>query len=699
MGQEKLFFFVLFLLGGFDDLLGVLRGNFLVSFKAHGEGAAALRHGTKVGGILEHFALGNFGGYALGAVYLVHTHDAAAALIDVADDVAHVLVGDGDFYVIDGLKEDGAGLIELLEREAGSGLERHFRGVNRVVGTVVQFRGQAYYREAGENALLDVVAKALFNGGDKVARYYAADNGIFEDELGIGGIVVGTELDNNVTELAVSAGLLLMASAYVDLLADGLTVRNFGILKDALYAELGCKLLRGNFDVEFAETGEQGLGGLNILGDGEGRVFFDQTVESGEDLVFFAGLLGVYGHRDAGSREVDVSKLDGLGSIAQGVTGGYGAELGEGADVTSDNLGGGVGLLAEHEVNGAGLFSLFGVGVVEVGFGRKNAGIDLDKRKLTNEGVSQGLEYLSGEGLVILGDALFLVAGLGIYTLKNLVGGRRHEVNDEVEQHIDADTVEGVEAYNGNDAAVGDTLAQTEHGVFGRKFHFFEELFHELFISAGCGFHERLFVAFDGGFYVCGAGNFLKGLAFAHIGFTVENGSNADKLALFNDRNNDGRYMAAVLGSDGFQRLFEVGVFTGHVVDNDHAGRVVLVALGPGFFRAYIQTANSAYGDQGAFAYAQRAHHFAGKIEEAGNIYKVNLGFLILQRRERGGDGNLTANLFRIVVGRRSSVFNAALTVDRAGSEKHGFYQRGLTFAAVTKYGDITNVLSLIVLH
>jgi len=437
----ELFFLVLFLLGRFDDLLGILSGNFLVALKVHGEGAAALRHGTKVGGILEHFALGNFGGYALGAVYLVHTHDAAAALIDVADDVAHVLVGDGDFYVIDGLKEDGAGLIELLEREAGSGLERHFRGVNRVVGTVVQFRGQAYYREAGENALLDVVAKALFNGGDKVARYYAADNGIFEDELGIGGYVVRTELDNDVAELAVSAGLLLMASANVDLLADGLAIGDFGILKDALYAELGSKLLGGNFDVKFAKAAQKGLGGLNILGDGEGGVFFDQTVESGEDLVFFASLLGVDGHGDAGSRELDVGELDGLGSVAQGVAGGYGTELGEGADVASDNLGGGVGLLAEHEVDGAGLFSLFGVGIVEVGFGGKNAGIDLDQGKLTNEGVSQGLEDLSREGLVVLGDALFLVAGLGIYALDNLVSGRRHEIDDGVHEHVDADAV------------------------------------------------------------------------------------------------------------------------------------------------------------------------------------------------------------------------------------------------------------------
>ena len=77
-----------------------------------------------------------------------------------------------------------------------------------MVGTVVQLGGQTDNREAGQNAVLDVVAQALFNRGDEVARYNAADNRIFEDEVG-GTVVVGTELDPYIAELTMSADCFL----------------------------------------------------------------------------------------------------------------------------------------------------------------------------------------------------------------------------------------------------------------------------------------------------------------------------------------------------------------------------------------------------------------------------------------------------------------------------------------------------------
>ena len=124
-----------------------------------------------------------------------------------------------------------------------------------------------------------------------------------------------------------------------------------------------------------------------------------------------------------------------------------------------------------------------------------------------------------------------------------------------------------------------------------------------------------------------------------------------------------------------------------------------LVALRPGLLRADVQTADRAHGDQRAFAHAQRAHHFAGKIEVAGNVDEVDFGVLILQGRQRRRNGNLTANLLRIVVGRRGAVFYAALTINDACRVKKSFDQRGLAFAAVSQHGDIADVFSLIILH
>ena len=66
----------------------------------HGEGAAGLGHGAQVDGIAHELGLG-----ALGLDDLLtvagrgHAHNAAAALIEVAEDIAHVLIGHGDLQL------------------------------------------------------------------------------------------------------------------------------------------------------------------------------------------------------------------------------------------------------------------------------------------------------------------------------------------------------------------------------------------------------------------------------------------------------------------------------------------------------------------------------------------------------------------------------------------------------------------------
>ena len=107
-----------FTLAGFDDLLRIRSGNLLVTLKAHREGAARLRHGAQIRGILEHFGERRFSGHALQLADFVHAHDAATALVHIADDVAHVLIRHIHLDVVDGLEQDRVGTGQLLEREA-----------------------------------------------------------------------------------------------------------------------------------------------------------------------------------------------------------------------------------------------------------------------------------------------------------------------------------------------------------------------------------------------------------------------------------------------------------------------------------------------------------------------------------------------------------------------------------------------------
>ena len=143
----------------------------------------------------------------------------------------------------------------------------------------------------------------------------------------------------------------------------------------------------------------------------------------------------------------------------------------------------------------------------------------------------------------------------------------------------------------------------------------------------------------------------------------------------------------------------EVGVLAVHVVDHDHAGVVVFVAGGPGLFRAHVQAVDGAHADQRAFAHSQGAHHLTGEIEEAGDVHQVDLGILILQGRDGGADGNLAADLLRIVVGGGGSVLHPTLAVDGAGGVEHGLHQSGFALSAVSQHGDVTNVGSGIIFH
>ena len=73
-----------------------------------------------------------------------------------------------------------------------------------MVGTIVELGMQARHREAGEDTLDEVVAQALLNGRDEVARNSAADNGVFELEFDAR--LGWRELDPDIAELAMTAG-------------------------------------------------------------------------------------------------------------------------------------------------------------------------------------------------------------------------------------------------------------------------------------------------------------------------------------------------------------------------------------------------------------------------------------------------------------------------------------------------------------
>ena len=107
--------------------------------KFHGIRPAPLGHGSQVGGVGQHLRERRLSLDDGRAAFRIHSLDAPAPAVEVAHDVARVVLRHGDFNVHDGLDQAGFGLFDgLLERLRARQLEGNFRGVHLVIRAVVK---------------------------------------------------------------------------------------------------------------------------------------------------------------------------------------------------------------------------------------------------------------------------------------------------------------------------------------------------------------------------------------------------------------------------------------------------------------------------------------------------------------------------------------------------------------------------------
>ena len=104
--------------------------------------------------------------------------DTAAAGVDIADNVAHVLLRHRYLYLHDRLKKYRACLCHsILERHGSGNVECHLGGVDLMVGTVVYICAYAQYRESAKDTSLCSLFDTLADSRDVFLRNRTADNG------------------------------------------------------------------------------------------------------------------------------------------------------------------------------------------------------------------------------------------------------------------------------------------------------------------------------------------------------------------------------------------------------------------------------------------------------------------------------------------------------------------------------------------
>ena len=127
--------------------------------------------------------------------------------------------------------------------------------------------------------------------GHVLSRDRAAEDVV--DELEVAAARQRLDPDLAVAELAVAAGLLLVAAVRLGGGRDRLAVGNPRRLELDLDAEAPFQLRDGDLDMELALPGEQQLVGLRVAAVVDRRVFLFEPVHRAADLVLVAAALGL----------------------------------------------------------------------------------------------------------------------------------------------------------------------------------------------------------------------------------------------------------------------------------------------------------------------------------------------------------------------------------------------------------------------
>ena len=168
----------------------------------------------------------------------------------------------------------------------------------------------------------------------------------FVGELEVAAARQRFHLDPAIAELAVAAGLLLVAALDVGPAANGFAVGNLRRFQGDIHAVALLQAADDDFHVLLAAAGEQELPGLRIAVEAQRLVFFQNAVDGVAHAVFVVARLGFNGEGDGGLRQFDRRIGDIEALFGQGVAGQGVLELGDGADIAGVQFGDGLQGLA-----------------------------------------------------------------------------------------------------------------------------------------------------------------------------------------------------------------------------------------------------------------------------------------------------------------------------------------------------------------
>src|SRR5512138_2735299 len=609
-----------------DDGLGDARRDLRVVRELHGVGGAALGLRPEVGRVAEHLGERDERLDDLDALARVHRVDFSTTGVEVADDVTHVVVGGDDLDVHDRLEEDGARLRgAVLEAHRARDLERHLGRVDVVVAAVEDLDLEVDHRVAGEHAARHGLLDALLDRVDELLRDDAADGLV--RELEALARLLRDEAQPAVAVLAAAAGLADVAALRLDLPRDGLAVGDLGLADVRLDLELPEHAVDEDLEVELAHAPDDGLAGLLVGVDAEGRVLHLEAVEGDAHLVLVGLRLRLDRDVDHRLRELHPLEDDRRVLGAERVARGRGAEADGGGDVARVDLLDLLALVRVHLEEAADALLLVLRRVEDVGPGLELPRVDPEEREVPHVRVVHDLEREGGERLGIGGGARDLNA-LRVHALDGGdVDRARQEVDDGVEDLLDALVLEGGPEDHREELHREGALADPPDQLVVRERVAVEVLVHQLVVHLGDGLLELGPVLLRLLDEVGGDGDLLvlrpHRLVVEGDPLHLDEVHHRAELVLPADGDLQGERPRAELRPDRLHRVEEVRADAVHLVDEADAGDLVLVRLPPDRLGLGLHALHRVEHRAGAVEDAERPLHLDGEVDVAGGVDDV----------------------------------------------------------------------------
>ena len=437
-----------------------------------------------------------------------------------------------------------------------------------------------------------------------------------------------------------------MSVGGVGVLGDGLAVVHLGRADVRFNLELALEAVDDDLKVELAHTLDDGLVGLLVAGEVEGRILLSELDKAVGHLLEVRLGLGLHRNLDHGIGELHALQDDLLVLVAEGVAGGGVLETRDGDDVTGDGLVDILTGVGVHLEEAADALLLALDRVVRVGALLKLARVDAHEGEGADEGIRHDLEGETGERLLVGGLAGHLLLGVidGGAVHVGEVGGRGEVVNDGVEHGLDALVLERRAAHDGDEGVGDGTLADALLELLVGRLLALEVGLHGLVVLLHSLLDEHHAVLLRLLLEVVGNIGDIEGsaelLAVPLDGLHLDEVNDARELLLGADGELDDEGIGAEVGNDHVHAAVKVGSHAVHLVDEAHAGDAVLVSLAPDGLRLGLDARDGVEAADGAVEDAEGTLNLEREVDVARGVDDVDAVVLPRAGGGRGGDGD-----------------------------------------------------------